>query len=45
MAIGNREIGWSEKANLLWEISKQLDRLNSQMCVGNCTTTPPIIEP
>jgi len=39
MAIPNKQIGWSEKANLLWQISKQLDRLNSQMCTGPCPTT------
>ena len=27
MAIPNRQIGWSQRANLLWEISKQLERL------------------
>jgi hypothetical protein len=37
--IPNKQIGWSEKANLLWEISRQLDRLNSQMCTGGCPTT------
>ena len=37
--IPNKQIGWSEKANLLWEISRQLDRLNSQMCIGGCPTT------
>jgi hypothetical protein len=39
MAIPPKQIGWSEKANLLWQISKQLDRLNSQMCIGGCPTT------
>ncbi len=39
MAIPNKQIGWSEKANLLWEISRKLDRINSQMCVGTCPTT------
>jgi hypothetical protein len=39
MAIGNKQIGFSNEANLLWEISRQLDRINSQMCVGNCPTT------
>ena len=39
MAIGNKQIGWSEKANLLWEISRELDRLNTQMCTGGCPTT------
>jgi hypothetical protein len=41
MAIPSRQIGWSTKANLLWQISKQLERLT---CVtaggcGNTTTT------
>lgn len=38
MAIPSRQIGWSTNANLLWTISKELDRL---ICVrsGGCTTT------
>ena len=39
MAIGNKQIGWSQQSNLLWEISKQLDRTISQMCNGPCPTT------
>ena len=39
MAIGNKQIGWSNESNLLWEISRQLDRTISQMCVGDCPTT------
>jgi uncharacterized protein (TIGR02145 family) len=27
MAIPSKQIGWSEKSNLLWEVSRQLDRL------------------
>ena len=27
MAIPSRQIGWSTKSNLLWEISKQLEAL------------------
>ena len=27
MAIPNRQIGWSQKSNLLWDISKQLEKL------------------
>lgn len=27
MSIPNRQVGWSQKANLYWEISKKLDRL------------------
>jgi hypothetical protein len=37
--IPNKQIGWSEKANLLWEISRQLDRINSVVCTGPCPTT------
>jgi hypothetical protein len=37
--IAPRQIGWSEKANLLWEISKQLDTTISLMCTGDCPTT------
>jgi hypothetical protein len=29
MAIPSRQIGWGTKSNLLWEISKQLERLTS----------------
>lgn len=37
MAILSRQIGWSTTSNLLWQISKQLERL---ICVsGGCTTT------
>lgn len=25
--IGNKQIGWSQESNLLWDISKQLDKL------------------
>jgi uncharacterized protein (TIGR02145 family) len=39
MAIPNKQIGWSGRANLLWAISKQLDILNTQMCTGPCPTT------
>lgn len=39
MAIGNKQIGWSQQSNLLWEISRQLDRINSFMCTGDCPTT------
>jgi uncharacterized protein (TIGR02145 family) len=39
MSIGNRQIGWSQEDNLLWEISKQLDRMNSILCPCPITTT------
>jgi hypothetical protein len=40
MAISSRQIGWSTKANLLWQISKQLEALTGIMYNrGNPTTT------
>ena len=38
MAIPSRQIGWSTQSNLLWQISKELERL---ICVtaGGCSTT------
>tara|TARA_R110000868_G_scaffold242231_2_gene497764 strand:+ start:81 stop:503 length:423 start_codon:yes stop_codon:yes gene_type:complete len=39
MAIPAKQIGISNEANLLWEISKQLDRINSVICTGPCPTT------
>lgn len=35
MAIPSKQIGWSQKANLLWNISKQLETLTKVM--GNVT--------
>lgn len=37
--IPNKQIGWSQEENLLWEISKQLDSMNSIMCTGPCPST------
>jgi hypothetical protein len=35
--IPRKQIGWSQEENLLWEISKQLDKL---VCINTvCTTT------
>ena len=40
MAIPSRQIGWSTRANLLWQISKQLEALSGIMYArGNTTTT------
>jgi hypothetical protein len=41
MAIPNRQIGWSTKSNLLWQISKQLERLTQVMGrnIPSTTTT------
>lgn len=38
MAIPNKQIGWSQRANLLWEISKQLERLTQ--VASNIVITP-----
>lgn len=35
MAIPSRQIGWSTQDNLLWEISKQLEKSTCQLCTLN----------
>lgn len=37
MGIPSKQIGWSVEANLLWQISKQLDELIK--VTGSLTTT------
>ena len=37
MAIPSRQIGWSTQSNLLWTISKELERLTCVMA-GGCST-------
>lgn len=47
MAIPSRQIGWSAKSNLLWQISKQLEYLTRVMA-GNLpatTTTTTTVPP
>lgn len=39
MAIPSRQIGWSTKANLLWQISKQLEYLTGVLYKSTTTTT------
>lgn len=34
----NKQIGWSNEANLLWEVSKKLERL-TQVIGGSAPTT------
>ena len=38
MGIGPKQIGWSNESNLLWQISKQLERLIQ--VTGNLGPTP-----
>lgn len=44
MAIPNKQIGWSQESNLIWEISRQLERLIQVASVagGGPTSTPGI---
>lgn len=39
MAIPNKQIGWSQESNLLWEISRQLDKILKIVCTSPCQTT------
>tara|TARA_R110000868_G_scaffold42638_7_gene143969 strand:- start:6022 stop:6162 length:141 start_codon:yes stop_codon:yes gene_type:complete len=42
MGIPNKQIGWSQESNLLWQISKQLDELikvTSKLTTTTTTTT------
>jgi hypothetical protein len=41
MAIPSRQIGWGPTENLLWQISKQLEKMSCQLCDlnNNFTTT------
>ena len=39
MPIPNKQIGWSATENLLWNISKQLERLIQVTGKNNPTTT------
>ena len=39
MSIGNRQIGWSNESNLLWEIGKKLERL---IQVAGPAPVPPV---
>jgi len=41
MAIPNKQIGWSQEANLIWEISRQLERL-IQVAAAVVPSTPGI---
>jgi hypothetical protein len=44
MSVPNRQIGWSQESNLLWQISKQLEQLiaiTSKLATTTTTTTSP----
>jgi hypothetical protein len=48
MAIPSKQIGWSQKANLLWQISKQLQYLTGVMgrnIPATTTTTTTTVAP
>ena len=42
MGIPNKQIGWSQESNLLWQISNQLDQLikvTASLSTSTSTTT------
>ena len=39
MGIPAKQIGWGTEANLLWQISKQLERINFQLGDANANFT------
>jgi hypothetical protein len=39
MGIPNKQIGWGNESNLLWQISKQLERLIQVTAAAGTTTT------
>ena len=34
MSIPNRQIGWSQESNLLWEIAREIDQINKIVGAG-----------
>lgn len=42
MSIPNKQIGWSQESNLLWQISKQLEQLIKVTASLTTTTTTTI---
>jgi hypothetical protein len=45
MGIPNRQIGWSQESNLLWQISKQLQKLIQVSGALSTTTTTTTVAP
>lgn len=41
MPIQNKQVGWSQESNLLWQISKQLETLIKVTASLTTTTTIP----
>jgi hypothetical protein len=41
MAIGNKQIGWSNESNLLWQIGKLIERLTSVTSASGSTPSLP----
>ena len=39
MATPNRQIGWSQEANILHQIARQLDKLINVVCCSSPSTT------
>jgi hypothetical protein len=45
MGIPNKQIGWSQESNLLWQISNQLDQLIKVTASLTTTTTTTTASP
>jgi hypothetical protein len=45
MAIPNKQIGWSQESNLLWQISKQLEQLIKVTASLTTTTSTTTVAP
>ena len=43
--MANRQIGWSQESNLLWQISKQLEYLTGVLYKATTTTTTTTVPP
>lgn len=41
MGVPNRQIGWSQESNLIWEIAKEIDQINKIVGAGKPQGTSP----
>jgi hypothetical protein len=41
MGIISKQIGWSQEANLLWEILRELNSIDTVMCKNDCIVPIP----
>jgi hypothetical protein len=43
--IPNKQIGWSEQANMIYEVLRELNALNNQLYLQTCCNTTTIVPP